>query len=144
MYVSEHRKSYDNKAEFCDISFDNPDIVLFPFSVTRFEAEKASEELLNENVKASVFHQLWIKPLKVSDQAIEQLKNSKYGGIVLDDDYPNGIAKQIAYELMLKTGKKVEVLTIEEKSAGFQPYNDNLPPSKDKICNLIKKIISKN
>ena len=66
---------------------------------------------------------------------------SKYGGIVLDDDYPNGIAKQIAYELMLKSGKPVRVLCIDEKVAGFQPYNDNLPPNKNKIINFINQLL---
>lgn len=138
VYVSEHRKSYDNDKEISDIVFENPDIVLFPFSITRFESEKASKELASENIKASIFNQLWIKPLKISDLAIEQLKSSKHGGIVLDDDYPNGIAKQIAYELMLKSGKPVYTLCIEEKTAGFQPCNDNLPPDKNKIIKFIK------
>jgi len=100
--------------------------------------------LLEKNVKASVFSQLWINPLKIKDQQIENLKNSKYGGIVLDDDYPNGIAKQIAHELMLKTGKKVYVLCIKEKAAGFQPHNDNLPPSTEEIFNFIENKIENN
>jgi pyruvate/2-oxoglutarate/acetoin dehydrogenase E1 component len=143
VYVSEHRKSYDNKTEFTNKIEDNPDVVLFPFSITRFESEKAREELKNLNIKTSIFHQLWINPLKIDNNQIDNLKKSKYGGIVIDDDYPNGIAKQIAYELMLKSNKPVRVLCIDEKSAGFQPYNDNLPPSKEKIINYIKKEIIK-
>ena len=84
---------------------------------------------------------MWINPLKIDDSQIENLKQSKYGGIVLDDDYPNGIAKQIAYELMLKSGKPVHVLCIDEKVAGSQPHNDNLPPSKEKIINFVKKLL---
>ena len=84
---------------------------------------------------------MWIKPLKISEEAIENLKNSKYGGVVLDDDYPNGIAKQVAYELMLASGKPVRVLTIEEKTAGFDPSKDNLPPNSDKIYSFLLKLI---
>jgi pyruvate/2-oxoglutarate/acetoin dehydrogenase E1 component len=142
IYVSEHRKSYDNREEFLNKVEETPDIVLFPFSITRFDSEDARNELINK-YKISVFHQLWINPLKIDDVQIENLKKSKYGGIVLDDDYPNGIAKQIAYELMLKSGKPVYVLCIDEKSAGFQPHNDNLPPSKEKIVNFINNIINK-
>lgn len=138
MYVSEHRKSYANTEELSDIKTDKPDFVLFPFSITRFEANKAAN--MGE-LKISVFHQLWIKPLKISEEAIENLKNSKYGGIVLDDDYPNGIAKQVAYELMLASGKPVRVLTIEEKTAGFDPSKDNLPPNSDKIYSFLLKLI---
>lgn len=141
VYISEHRKSYDNKSEFSNITEENPDVVLFPFSITRFESELARQELSNQGIKTSIFHQVWINPLKIDDYQIENLKKSKYGGIVLDDDYPNGIAKQIAYELMLKSGKPVYVLCIEEKVAGFQPHNDNLPPSKEKIISFVKKLL---
>lgn len=141
VYISEHRKSYDNKSEFCNIAEENPDVVLFPFSITRFDSELARQELTNQGIKTSIFHQVWINPLKIDDNQIENLKKSKYGGIVLDDDYPNGIAKQIAYELMLKSGKPVYVLCIEEKVAGFQPKNDNLPPSKEKIISFVKRLL---
>jgi pyruvate/2-oxoglutarate/acetoin dehydrogenase E1 component len=141
LYISEHRKSYDNKSEFSNITEENPDVVLFPFSITRFESELARQELSNQGIKTSIFHQVWINPLKIDECQIENLKKSKYGGIVLDDDYPNGIAKQIAYELMLKSGKPVYVLCVEEKVAGFQPHNDNLPPSKEKIISFVKKLL---
>jgi hypothetical protein len=138
MYVSEHRKSYLNTEELYDVRIDKPDFVLFPFSITRFEADKLVK---NGKLKISVFHQLWIKPLKISNEAVENLKNSKYGGLVLDDDYPNGIAKQVAYELMLASGKPVRVLAIEEKTAGFDPSKDNLPPCSDKIYSFLLKLI---
>lgn len=138
MYVSEHRKSYANTEELIDIEINNPDFVLFPFSITRFEADKLAR---NCDLKISVFHQVWIKPLKISQEAVENLKKSKYGGVVLDDDYPDGIAKQVAYELMLASGKPVRVLTIEEKTAGFDPSKDNLPPSSDKIYSFLLKLI---
>lgn len=142
VYVSEHRKSYDNKLEFTNTIEENPDFVLFPFSITRFESELAKQDLKQQGVNISVFHQLWINPLTIDDNQINNLKKSKYGGIVLDDDYPNGIAKQIAHELMLKSGKPVYTLCIEEKTAGFQPHNDNLPPNKNKIIELIKSKIN--
>jgi len=141
LYVSEHRKSYSNADELFDINIKNPDFVLFPFSITRFEADKAAKHLNNKGLSVSVFHQLWIKPLRISEEAIENLKNSKYGGVVLDDDYPNGIAKQIAYELMLASGKPVRVLTIEEKIAGFDPSKDNLPPDSNKICSFLFNLV---
>ena len=138
LYVSEHRKSYDNVADHEDIVCESPDMVLFPFSVTRMEMDVVVKKCNVHGIKVSVFHQHWIKPLKISEEAIENLKISKCGGLVLDDDYPSGIAKQISYELMLKTKKMVYALGIEEKSAGFHPLNDNLPPSAEKIFDFIK------
>jgi deoxyxylulose-5-phosphate synthase len=138
IYISEHRKSYDNTKDLENVECDNPDLVLFPFSITRLEMVPLLEMLNEDKIKASIYHQLWINPLKIDDTQIEALKKSKYGGLVLDDDYPNGIAKQVAYELMLKSGKPVRVLCIDERAAGFQPFNDNLPPSASKIRNFIK------
>ena len=138
LYVSEHRKTYDNTADYVDVVNDKSDIVLFPFSVTRMEMDSVVEKCKSIGIKVSVFHQTWIKPLRVSQEAIYTLTNSKFGGLVLDDDYPNGVAKQIAYELMHLSQKSVWAMGIEEKSAGFQPHNDNLPPSAEKIFQFIK------
>ena len=121
-------------AVLVDIEEENPDWVLFPFSVTRFAAENVAKKLGN----ISVFHQYWIRPSAISDKQIKNLEKSKNGGIILDDDYPNGIAKQIAHDLMLKTGKKVHVLAIEEKTAGFTSKVDNLPPNEDRIEKFIR------
>ena len=144
IYVSEHRGSYDIKEDIPDINdTSHPDVVLFPFSITRLNAQEAAVNLNKDNIKANVFNQLWINPLKVTDEQISNLANSKYGGLVLDNDYPNGIAKQIAYELMHKSGKPVHVLCIKEKAAGFQPWNDNLPPTEQEIIDFVKENIIK-
>ena len=62
----------------------------------------------------------------------------------MDDDYVNGIAKNIALDLNHLSGKKVNVLGLEEKSAGFYPNVDNLPPDENKIMSFINNIVSKN
>ena len=133
-YVSEHRVAHNFSGVLVDIEEENPDWVLFPFSVTRFAAENIAKKLGN----ISVFHQYWIRPSAISDKQIKNLEKSKNGGIILDDDYPNGIAKQIAHDLMLKTGKKVYVLALEEKTAGFTSKVDNLPPDEDRIEKFIR------
>jgi pyruvate/2-oxoglutarate/acetoin dehydrogenase E1 component len=141
IYVSEHRGSYDVDFDLPDINESRyPDIVLFPFCITRINALEAATELNKQNKKVSLFNQLWINPLQVSDEQVKVLAASRYGGIVLDNDYPNGVAKQIAYELMHRSGKPVYVLCIKERVAGFQPWNDNLPPTKEEIITYINKI----
>lgn len=141
IYVSEHRKSYDVKEDFENVEYSNPDIVIFPFSITRLEMNKVQCLLKDNNILANIYHQLWINPLQISENQIESLSKSKFGGLVLDDDYPNGIAKQIAYDLMIKSQKTVKVLCIDETVAGFQTGNDNLPPDRNKIFNFIKNNI---
>ena len=61
-YISEHRLSYDNAEELKDVIHDKSDFVLFPISVTRFEAEKARVILKERGLNISIIHQLWIKP----------------------------------------------------------------------------------
>ena len=133
-YISEHRKSYDNTEELYD--------VLFPISITRFEAEEARKRLMERGIKASIIHQLWIKPFNFKDEWKHCLNNSKYGGIVLDDDYEQGVASSIAHRMMLESDKKVYTLGLDHRTAGFYRLVDNLPPSSDDIINLVERIVS--
>ncbi len=139
-YISEHRRSYDNTEEFEDLILDKSDIVLFPISITRFDAIEAKKILEKEGLKVSIIHQLWIKPFTFKEEWKKCLNNSKYGGLVLDDDYEEGVASSIAHEMMVNSNKKVHTLGLDHKTAGFHPDVDNLPPSPDKIVNKVKKI----
>ena len=68
---------------------------------------------------------------------------SKFGGIVLDDDYIDGVASNLAYQLIKKTKKNFEVMGLKDRSAGFSKTTDNLPPSKEEIIKKCKEIIYK-
>ena len=139
-YISEHRKSYDNTEEFSNTIHKDADITLFPFSITRFAAEEARVELEKIGLKINVIHQLWIKPFTFYKGWAHALKNSKFGGVLLDDDYEEGAASSIAHRMMLASEKPVETLCIEPRTAGFHPSVDNLPPSKEKIINFVKEV----
>jgi hypothetical protein len=92
----------------------------------------------------SVNHIFRIKPFTLgSKEALKNLSKSKYGGCVLDDDYVDGIAKNIAYDLAVQSGASVKVMGLEDKTAGFAANVDNLPPSKEKIKNFILNIVGK-
>jgi pyruvate/2-oxoglutarate/acetoin dehydrogenase E1 component len=140
-YISEHRKSYGNTEELYDvISKEEVDFTIFPISITRFEMKKLLELADQEGIKLNIIHQLWLKPFYVMDYWIPALKNSKYGGLVTDDDYVDGVASSIANKLNVATGKVVHTLGLESKTAGFHPLVDNLPPTAEKIIALLKKI----
>ena len=72
---------------------------------------------------------------------MSNLKNSKFGGLILDDDYVDGVAKSIANDLNLKTNKNINVLGLKNRTAGTGKNLDNLPPSSDEIVKFVKKII---
>ena len=141
VYVSEHRGSYGNTDELKDYLGDNLDIVLFPISITRFEALKAKKELEKEGIKVGIANILWIKPFTINKEWVSSVKNSKYGGIILDDDYTKGVASNLAFELMKETQSNFEVMGLKDKSAGFSSFSDNLPPNYKEIISKVKDII---
>jgi pyruvate/2-oxoglutarate/acetoin dehydrogenase E1 component len=142
-YVSEHRKSYDNDVEFNNVAEnEKPDFSIFPISITRFEMESLYEMAKSLNITLNIFHILWIKPFNIEEQWIESLKNSKYGGLVIDDDFVEGTASSLANQLSLKANNRVYTLGLDEKTAGFPKEFDNLPPNSEKILFLLKKIKS--
>ena len=140
MYLS--TENHDNREELKDIIYEKPDITLFAISITRFGIE-TSKKLFKEGTKVNVINIFEIKPLKNLKKAKQSLIDSKFGGIVLDDDYVNGIAKNIAHDLNLMTNKIVNVIGLKDKSAGFYPQVDNLPPTSNEIRSFIYKIIKR-
>tara|TARA_R110002051_G_scaffold284135_1_gene346172 strand:+ start:4752 stop:5609 length:858 start_codon:yes stop_codon:yes gene_type:complete len=138
-YISEHRKSYDNTDEFNDHIHEQADITLFPISITRFAAEEARIRLETLGLKVNIIHQLWIKPFVFKKEWSQALQNSKYGGVVLDDDYEQGAASSIAHTMMMQINRKVRTLCLENRTAGFYPAVDNLPPSAEKITIKVKE-----
>ena len=141
LYVSEHRGSYLNSEEMPDILHQNPDIVLFPISITRFEAVKAKKMLAAKGVNASIIHLRWIKPFNLRDKWRQEVLNSKKGAIVLDDDYVDGVAKSIAHDIMMGTHKPVWTMGLENRTAGFYKDVDNLPPSAEQITQRVLQIM---
>ena len=141
-YISEHRKSYDNTEELSNIIHPKADITLFPISITRFAAAEAQQELEKEGLKVSIIHQLWIKPFVFKEEWNRCLNSSKFGGIVLDDDYEQGVASSIAHRMMIDSIKKVHTMGLEHRTAGFHPDKDNLPPTPKKIIEKVKEIIN--
>lgn len=140
-YVSEHRGSYDNRLELKNIYRSKPDLVIFAISITRFNALKATLRLFEEKISISFINILWIKPFQVSKQSYLDLKKSKFGGLVIDDDYTDGVSKSIANDLTLKTGKKVFTLGLKDKTAGTGKNLDNIPPNEEEIIRFVKNII---
>ena len=144
MYVSEHRGSYTNTKELDDYLDGDLDLILFPISITRFEAQKAKIELEKDGYKIGIANILWIKPFLIKKDWEQAVIKSKFGGIVLDDDYTDGVASNLAYQLIKKTKKNFEVMGLKDRSAGFSKTTDNLPPSCKEIIIKCKELINKN
>lgn len=144
LYVSEHRKSFPIDYEMPNVIHANADITLFPISSTRLSAMEAVKQLKNDGIICNIIHMLWLKPFTVTDEMRRALSTSTYGGLVLDGDFENGITKCLAFDMMHEiTGTHVSVLGLEERTGGFAPHLDNVPPSSEKIVSFVKSIMKR-
>mgnify|MGYP001599404722 FL=1 len=141
-YISEHRRSFLIDYEMPNIINDKANITIFAISAARLNAIEAIKILDKESIRCNLIHIVTLKPFLVTNQMIYSLENSTHGGIVVDTDYENGTSKCLAFDIMKHVNKKICVLGLEEKTAGFAPHLDNLPPSPEKIAEKVRKIIS--
>lgn len=135
--ISEHRKSYGVNYETPKIIPANPLINLFTISATRFEALQAIKE---SNDSIGFVPIVNIKPLSNKNELISMTQKAILGSIIIDDDYTDGIAKAIAYDLMHEAKKPVYVLGLKNETAGFSDATDNLPPTAKEILQEIERI----
>ena len=148
IYCSEHRRGWEVDFEIEDIIQPEADITLFPISSTRLNVLELLDIIKDSGIRCNVINILWLKPFSLNnkdEKILNALKNSKYGGLVIDGDHINGVAKNIAFDLMHQYYKndlrKVYALALDERTAGFSPHLDNLPPQPNKIYDKIKEII---
>ena len=143
-YVSEHRGAFANVSELPDSLPSSVDFTLVAINITRFAAREAASTLEGQGYNVAIVNINWIKPLKITDEALQTIKKSKHGFMVLDNDYVDGIAKPIAFDISGKTGTKGYVLGLKDRSAGFSENYDNLPPTPAEIVSEVLGLINKN
>lgn len=141
LYVSEHRLSFPINYEMKNKIYDNAHITLFPISSTRLNAIKAAEILEKDGIRCNIIHLFWLKPFYVTVEMAAALQKSNRKGLVIDGDFENGAAVPLAYTLMQVTEAKVHAMGLEDRTAGFAPHLDNLPPTSEKICKKVKTLI---
>lgn len=141
-YISEHRGSYEKAKEFKNIVKKNLDLILMPISITRFSAEKAVISLNKLGYKIGIIHLINLKPFKLEKKWIEAIKSTKYGVLMTDNDYKDGILRTLAHKINESTQKNINVIGLEERTAGHHRKVDNLPPDdlaiKQKVLEIIK------
>lgn len=143
VYLSEHRGAYNNNIEHVMRNYSVASITLLPISITRFAAIQAAEELWQEeHLAVAVHHISQLKPLRLPDIAYHDASLARGGGIVIDDDYPGGVASDIAMQLHAVTGAQMRVLGLRDRTAGFAARVDNLPPDKERIKQFIQETLN--
>ena len=144
-YISEHRKSYNFSKNLENYLPKNPDIILMPISVTRFEVNDVINFFRENKYKAriGIIHLMELKPFKLKREHINYIKSSKHGIIITDNDYSDGLPGILAKKINEIVSKKIYILGLKDKTAGHHSKVDNLPPSSKEIINFIIKTIKK-
>ena len=118
---SEHRGAFPYEGKLSNILVDEPELVIVAISITRFAAAEAVA-LLDKNIKVSLVHLWKIKPLEFENDVTENIKKSKNGFLVIDDDYKRGNCSSIGLKISVATGKRFDVLGLEQKVQVFKKY----------------------
>ncbi|MEM0465193.1 MAG: transketolase C-terminal domain-containing protein [Candidatus Pacearchaeota archaeon] len=144
MYVSEHRRSFNQTEEMNNIIEPDADITLYGIGASRFNILEAAEKLKMNKIKCNIIHLLWLKPLKITEDMLSPLIKTKIG-IVVDSGFEIcGASQSVAYELMKRTKihkTYVEALGAEDKSVGASERYLNTTPKVEKIINSVKNLL---
>ncbi|OGM96109.1 MAG: hypothetical protein A3B86_02135 [Candidatus Yanofskybacteria bacterium RIFCSPHIGHO2_02_FULL_38_22b] len=142
LYVSECKKCFAIDYEMENIIKPDADITILAISVTRLSALEAIRILEKQGIVCNLIHLVWLKPLLIQPDALNAIRMSRCGALIVDMDFEDGYSKCIAYELMHQTDKKARVIGLEERTSGFAAHLDNPPPSSERICEYVKKVVS--
>ena len=91
-----------------------------------------------------LIHLINLKPFKLEKKWIEAIKSTKYGVLMTDNDYDDGLLSILAHKINEKTEKKVHLLGLKNKSAGHTELRDNLPPNHLEIIKKVKELTISN
>lgn len=141
MFVSEHRSAYQNTEEMHDYIIENADIALFGISNARTNMLEAADVLREQGINVSTVHIMKLKPLNI-DYLINVIRQSR-AGLVIDNGFPIcGAARDIAYQLMEGTDRKIFALSSEDKVKCFNPQQQNRTPDAKKIIQKVHAILN--
>ncbi len=141
LLVSEHRTSYLSSMEMPNQIASNADITLYGISASRFNILKAVEMLKKENIKCSVIHVFWLKPMIIDESMLDPLNDSGCG-LVVDSSFEIAGAQQVlAYELMLRSGKPVKALGMFDRTSGVAARLENGTPTPERIVETVKMVL---
>jgi pyruvate/2-oxoglutarate/acetoin dehydrogenase E1 component len=125
----ESRLTFDNDKEMFDIYEPKSKFTIYALSLARISSQKVAEKLNCNFVNIYKF-----KPLELS------IKNTK--GLVVDTGFETCSAgRDIAYQLMLKTGKKHEALGLKDMAVGCRLGIENLTPTEEEILEKCEQLM---
>ncbi len=139
IFVSEHRRSYQETEEMQDIIVHDANITIYAIGAARFNAVESVRILNEENIKCNLIHIVKLKPFDLNRSALPLCSEL---GLVVDSDYEIcGASQMIAYELMQATGSKVVALGRRDKSVGVGQHLENATPTTERIVDKVRDMV---
>jgi hypothetical protein len=134
---NEHRDSYNNSEELYSMGSYDIEVPVFAIGPFRLKLHSLRQKLLNYcNISC---HHVWrLKPLEIPKDGLSTLSGAALGVVVDSEHTTCGAGEHVANQLMLKTGKRVYTLGLEDRSAGFNTSTDNVTPSVEKVYEFIR------
>lgn len=141
MIVSEHRNSYTFCGELPDIIRQEARITIYAISATRFEAVRAVDRLEKEGIICNLVHLVFLKPIEWTGGLLNPLLQTGCGLVVDAGHEIAGASQAIAYELMCRTGFRVQALGLLDRTKCLCPPLQNRYPDAERICEAAKRVI---
>lgn len=142
IYVSESRRSFLLESAPPNHTRTDAKVVLIAIGASRLTADEAAQRLQANGVSVATFGILWIKPLIIPGWVRAAIRSAQ-ATIVIDSDFEQcSVGMSVAYHLQHETGRIVDVLGLDERSAGFSKETDNTTPSPEKIFKKVYEILT--
>jgi len=125
----EHRNTFDNEEDIKDIYNPGAKFTIYAISLARMNALKVAKEL-----HCNFVNIYKLKPLEFQSVFTE--------GLVVDTGFETCSAgRDIAYQLMLDTGKRHEAMGLKDISVGCRKDTENLTPTEEEILKKCKALV---
>jgi acetoin:2,6-dichlorophenolindophenol oxidoreductase subunit beta len=140
----EHRLTFDNDYEYDNIIKSESEITIFAIGYAREKAMKAMTVLEDLGYKPNFINIVQLKPFNDLELCLEALNKSKVG-LVVDCGFEIcSFASELAFQLMLKSNKKVHILGLEDKSVGCSKATENATPNEFQIVRKAREIMGRD
>ena len=138
MFVSEHRSTYEIDYEF-EVDCKSPRVVVLSIGGTFINLREVSSELKLKKISHSAHSLLWISPIHISPNVIEEIANSKLC-VILDPgskDFGVGAGVQRYISELCQT--KIIVIPSKDKISGYSDsLKSSIVPSETVINQILK------
>jgi pyruvate/2-oxoglutarate/acetoin dehydrogenase E1 component len=137
MFVSEHRSTYEIDYEF-EVHSKAPKVVVLSIGGTFINLRDVSSKLQEKKINHSAHSLLWISPIQISANVIEEIVNSSLCVILDPGSKDFGVGAGVQQYISELCQTKIIVIASKEKISG---YSSNLKSSIASSETIVKQIL---